>query len=226
VTDRSGALLGAATNVATNEANRRAAEREAIRKGEYRYSYDVAEAHALEGTRFSFSVGMGNANGIFAGGSPATLASTAGVVAKMARLDLEGDIVELGGGSFVFTTGIASWSAGVPGAIVTNNSFNLGTFDWPLGIKYRWSPSFLPGLVIQPEASFNWLYTAYTATNGSGTKGDAHNVGVDVGYYVLPTVKIHGSYFLNSQAHDKVDWMQESDMVDMKAASLGVMATF
>ncbi|MDB5101434.1 MAG: hypothetical protein JWM80_5855 [Cyanobacteria bacterium RYN_339] len=225
VTDRTGVLMGAATAAANNEGRRRSAEQDAIRNDKRSYSYDVEEGHALEGSRLSFTVGMGAVNGAFGGGNAAFLAKETGVMAKMARLDLEADIFEVGGGSFVFNTGIASWSAGVPGAVVTSNSFNLASFDLPLGLKYRWAPSFLPGLVIEPEANFNWLYTLASALNG-GAKWGAHTMGVDVGYYILPTVKVRASYYLDRLAHDKLDWMQDDDMADLKAANVGLMMTF
>jgi hypothetical protein len=227
VTDRSGVLMGAATNVASNEARRREAEREAIKNDKRVYEWRHEEGHALEGTRFSFTVGMGGVSGLFANGGASSLGATSGAQAKMARLDLEGDIVSFGGGSLVFQTGTASYSAFVPGAVITNNSFNLGAFDWPLGLAYRWSPAFLPGLVIQPAANFNWLWAAYRGLNpGSGGPWDAHTMGVDVGYYLLPNVKIRGSYYLDRLPHDNLGWMQEGDMADLKAANVGLMMTF
>ena len=80
-------------------------------------------------------------------------------------------------------------------------------------------------LVIEPGINFNWLYTAYYAVNG-GARWDARNMGVELGYHVVPQVKLRASYWLNRLAHEDVAWLKREDVVDMRNATLGVTLLF
>ncbi len=226
IVDHTGAVFGAMRTVASNESRRRQAEDEAIRKGERRYTYLREEARPAEGSRFSFTVGQGGVSGTTGTGTAAAVTTGLTPTALMARIGLEGDIAEVLGGVFVFDAGIAYWTALAPSSgIRTNNTPNLTAWDWPLGLRWRYVAPFLPGLVIEPGINFNWLYTTYFAVNG-GARWDARNMGVELGYHVVPQVKLRASYWLNRLAHEDVGWMKREDVVDMRNATLGVTLLF
>lgn len=224
VTDHSGAILGAGMAVAANEARRSQAERDAIREGKSSYTYAVEEGHAREGTRLGFSVGYGGIGSSTPSGTGVT-ATGAGAYSRMARLFLEGDLFEVLGGAVVFNTGTAYWSAISPAAGTGGSALNIEAWNWPVEVRYRYAAPFLPGLVIEPSASFDWLYTAYYAVNG-GARWDARNFGVEVGYHLLPSVKLRAGYFLNRLAHNQVSWMKTEEVVDMKSANVGLTLSF
>ena len=80
--------------------------------------------------------------------------------------------------------------------------------------------------MIEPAASFDWLYTAGMAANGTGARWNAYDLGVEVGYHVLPGVKLRASYTLNHLAHDKVSWTKHDETVGMNNAAAGVTMLF
>jgi hypothetical protein len=236
VMDHSGAVFGATRTVAANEARRREAEREAIRKDQRSYTYEVEEARAAEGTRFGFSVGQAGILGATATNPAATGSvvpniSGATTTTRFAKIHLEGDIVALGGGVFVFDSGVAYWSAlALPPGVTytpanTGNLMYIEAWNWPLGVRYRYSPAFLPGLTVEPSVNFDWLVTLANGVNGKWGF-DARNFGVEVGYQILPPVKLRAGYFINRLAHNAVPWMKNEEMVDMRNATVGATLFF
>lgn len=222
--DHTGVLFGAALNVAKNESNRRMAEDDAIRHDQRTYTYTVEEAHAAEGTRFFFTVGRGGLSSPTFTGSGPNLAN-ASTSMLMARLGVEGDVVELFDGVFVFSTSTGYWDAQVPGT-ATSSGEDVQAWNWPIQLRYRWSPRFLPGLVIEPEASFDWLWTLGHGVQGDGWNLDAHTFGVEAGYYLLPEVKLRAGYHLDRLGHNTVSWMTNTEVVDMHMATVGVTLDF
>lgn len=221
VIDHTGGVFGAAMAVSQTEGNRKMAEREAIRKGANSYSY-VREAYrAREGTRFGFQVGQGGLTNPAAAGSGPIIT---GGSSRMARILLEGDIADVGPGAIVFDTGVAFWGATFTPTGQTQ-AVDIEAWNWPLGLRYRWAAAFLPGLVIEPHANFDWLVSLAGAVNGK-PNFDARNFGVEVGYHVLPQVKLRLGYSLNRLAHNQVSWMKNEEIVDMTNLTAGATVLF
>lgn len=230
VMDHTGGVLGALNTVAANEARRREAMREAIRKDQRSYTWVHEEARAAEGTRFGFSVGQSGMMGPTKSGAVPDM-SAAITTTRYAKIHLEGDIFALGGGVFVFDSGVAYWSAlGLPtGTAYTpaarGSLLDIEAWNWPVGLRYRYRPPFVPGLAIEPSISFDWLYTLYSGLNGNWNF-DARVVGVEAAYYLNPSVKLRGGFSLNRLAHNAVPWMKIDEMVDMRSANLGATLYF
>lgn len=234
VMDHSGGVFGAVRAVSANETRRRQAEREAIRNDKRTYTYVVEEATPSEGTHLGFSVGvgpiMGNSSSVGTGGAVPNLTG-ASLSARYAKIHLEGDIVQAGPGVLVFESGVAYWSAlALPAGVAetpqaTGNLMYIEAWNWPIGLRYRYRPTFVPGLEIMPSFNFDWLYTLYHGVNGNW-RFDARNFGLELGYYVNPQLKLRAGYFFNALAHNQVDWMRVEDVVGMRNATLGATLYF
>ncbi|MFP5500951.1 MAG: hypothetical protein ACLGIN_00590 [Candidatus Sericytochromatia bacterium] len=216
VTDHTGALFGAMMNVAENEGRRVSAERSAILKGERTYTYQVSEARAREGTRFGFTVGTGDV-------ASSNVTATAGPAsAIMASVTLAGDMFPAFGGVFTMNTALSYWmTRGLPSGS-TNLPNEHTAWDWPIGITYRYAVPFLPSLVIEPGASFNWLRTVGLGIDGDWNF-DCRVVGVEAGYYVHPKLKVRAGYHLGRYANND---RKGPTLADMTNLSAGLTAMF
>lgn len=224
ILDHSGAIFGAVSTVARNESSRMAAESEAIRKGDRSYTYQVEEARAREGTKFGFSVGQGGLLGAARSGTGAPDITGQVATSRMARIYLGGDIVELFGGVLTFDSGVAYWSA-LTTTAAGAKAVDIEAWNWPLGLSYRYAPSFLPGLVITPHANFDWLITLAGGVNGRWNM-DGRNFGLEAAYHVLPELKVRAAHSINRLGHNAVPWMKNEEMVDMQQTTLGVTMLF
>lgn len=218
VSDHTGALFGAVMNVAENESRRSAAEREAILKRERTYTYRVSEAYAREGTRFGFTVGTGDVTQVVG----ATAGAAGATSAIMASVTLEGDMFAALGGVFTMNTALSYWmTRGLPSGS-TNKANEFTAWDWPIGFTYRYAVPFLPSLVIEPEASFNWLRTVGLGIDGDWNL-DTRVLGVEAGYYVHPKLKVRAGYHLGRFANND---RKGPPLADMTSLSAGLTALF